>query len=187
MTKNKFLQQLRHSLKGLPEAERVDILQDYEEHFAFGLEEGKSEEEIAESLGSPAQIAKEILTNYHLDQVTTSASTGNIIRAIWAVIGLGFFNLLIVLGPALVLASLIVSGWTVGLSFLVSPLLVIGEAIVRPSAFLLFNLFMSFVFCGIGYFVVIAMLKITKLAINGFVRYLKYNASLVKGGLKRDE
>lgn len=46
MTKNKFLQQLNASLKRLSEKERTDILKDYEEHFTFGLEEGKSEEEI---------------------------------------------------------------------------------------------------------------------------------------------
>lgn len=107
MTKNKFLQQLNASLKRLSEKERTDILKDYEEHFTFGLEEGKSEEEIVASLGSPAQIAKELLADYHIEKVTASATTGNVFRAIWAVIGLGFFNLLIVLGPAITLAALI--------------------------------------------------------------------------------
>lgn len=187
MTKNKFLKELSNSLKRLPDAERVDILQDYEEHFAFGLEEGKSEGEIVASLGLPSQIAKEILANYHLDQVTTSATTGNVFRAIWAVIGLGFFNLIIVLGPAIALAGVMLTGWILGISFLISPLLVISEAILNPSGFLLFNLFMSLVFCGIGYFIIIGMFCLTKLANNGFVRYLKFNVSLVKGGLKRDE
>ena len=41
MTKNEFLQQLNASLKRLSEKERADILKDYEEHFTFGLEEGK--------------------------------------------------------------------------------------------------------------------------------------------------
>ncbi len=68
------------------------FLKDYEEHFTFGLEEGKSEEEIVASLGSPAQIAKELLADYHIEKVTTSATTGNVFRAIWAVIGLGFFQ-----------------------------------------------------------------------------------------------
>ncbi len=54
MTKDKFLQQLNVSLKRLSEKERADILKDYEEHFTFGLEEGKTEEEITASLGSPA-------------------------------------------------------------------------------------------------------------------------------------
>ena len=76
--------------KRLSEKERADILKDYEEHFTFGLEEGKREEEIVASLGSPAQIAKELLADYHIEKVTTSATTGNVFRAIWAVIGLGF-------------------------------------------------------------------------------------------------
>ena len=87
---NEFLQQLNASLKRLSDKERADILKDYEEHFTFGLEEGKSEEEIAASLGSPAQIAKELLADYHIEKVTASATTGNVFRAIWAVIGLGF-------------------------------------------------------------------------------------------------
>ncbi|MED3923350.1 DUF1700 domain-containing protein, partial [Priestia aryabhattai] len=46
MSKSKFLQQLNESLKPLSSKERADILQDYEEHFSIGLEEGKTEEEI---------------------------------------------------------------------------------------------------------------------------------------------
>ncbi|MGG1140449.1 HAAS signaling domain-containing protein [Bacillus mycoides] len=187
MTKDKFLQQLNASLKRLSEKERADILKDYEEHFTFGLEEGKTEEEITASLGSPAQIAKELLADYHLEKVTASATTGNVFRAIWAVIGLGFFNLVIVLGPAIALAALIFSGWVLGISFLGSPLLVIVDTIVHPNTFLLFNLFASLAFCGLGYFVVIAMLSLTKLANNGFVRYLKFNIALVKGGFKHDK
>ncbi|MDM5428712.1 HAAS signaling domain-containing protein [Bacillus mycoides] len=187
MTKDKFLQQLNVSLKRLSEKERADILKDYEEHFTFGLEEGKTEEEITASLGSPAQIAKELLAGYHIEKVTASATTGNVFRAIWAVIGLGFFNLVIVLGPAIAVAALIFSGWTLGISFLCSPLLVIVDTIVHPNTFLLFNLFVSLALCGLGYFIVIAMLSLTKLAKNGFVRYLKFNIALVKGGFKHDK
>lgn len=186
MNKKEFLSDLDGYLRRLPTDERKDILQDYEEYFSFGLEEEKSEEEIATSLGSPAQIAKEILADYHLEKLTASATTGNIFRAIWAVIGLGFFNLVIVLAPAIALAAFIFSGWVMGISLTASPLLVIGDAMLHPSAFKLYNLFMSLAFCGIGYFIVIGMLFVTKLAINGFVRYLKYNVALVKGGLKRD-
>lgn len=187
MTKDKFLQQLNVSLKRLSEKERADILKDYEEHFTFGLEEGKTEEEITASLGSPAQIAKELLAGYHIEKVTASATTGNVLRAIWAVIGLGFFNLVIVLGPAIAVTALIFSGWTLGISFLCSPLLVIVDTIVHPNTFLLFNLFVSLALCGLGYFIVIAMLSLTKLAKNGFVRYLKFNIALVKGGFKHDK
>jgi uncharacterized membrane protein len=187
MSKNKFLQQLNESLKPLSLKEREDILQDYEEHFSIGLQEGKTEEEIVTSLGSPNHIAKELLAGYHVEQATARATAQNVLRATWAVIGLAFFNLVIVLGPAIALAGFILSAWAIGLCFLASPILVLGEAIVHPSGFFLFNFFMSLAFCGLGYFILIGMLFVTRLAIKGFVRYLKYNVSLVKGGLKRVE
>ena len=98
MNKEQFLKQLEASLKRLSIEERQDILQDYEEYFAIGMEKGKSEQEISASLGNPKQIAKELLASYHLDMVEQTTSAGNILRAVWAVIGLGFFNILIVLG-----------------------------------------------------------------------------------------
>ncbi|MCU9613428.1 DUF1700 domain-containing protein [Caldibacillus lycopersici] len=187
MTKDKFLNQLNSLLKNIPKDEREDILQDYVEHFTFGLAEGKTEDEISAALGSPTQIAKELLANYHLEKVTTSVTAGNIFRAVWAVFGLSFFNLVIVLGPAIAFTSLIISGWVMGIALTVTPLLVIVDAVVHPGAFLLYHLFFSMILCGIGYFIMLAMYYITKWATNGFVRYLKFNASLVKGGLTNDK
>lgn len=98
MNKKQFLSKLESSLKSLPANERQDILQDFEEHFTIGLQEGKTEEQISTSLGSPHQIAKDMVAAYHLERVETKATFGNILRAVWATIGLGFFNLAIVLG-----------------------------------------------------------------------------------------
>lgn len=44
LTKSQFLKELEFSLKDLSNLERQDILNDYEEHFTFGLQEGKTEE-----------------------------------------------------------------------------------------------------------------------------------------------
>lgn len=187
MNKEDFLKILHQGIKKLPPEEREDIIQDYEEHFDFGLAEGKSEEKIVQSLGSPTQIAKEILTNYHLDQVNTSTTLGNILRATWAVISLSFFNLIIVLSPAIAIAALILSGWIVGISFFVAPIFVIVDAIVHSSGLFLFHFFISLAICGVGYFIILGMLFVTKFTVNGFIRYLKYNASMVKGGLVRNE
>ncbi|GGH73604.1 putative membrane protein [Pullulanibacillus pueri] len=186
MTKERFLKELEASLKRLTAAEREDILRDYKEHFAFGLEEGKTEEEIASGLGSPQHIAKELLAEYHLEKLEATATTGNIMRAVWAVIGLSFFNLIIVLGPFIGFAGVVIAGWAVGVSFILSPLLVLIDLAITPSAFNLFNLFSSILLCGLGIFILVGMLHATKYIAKGFIRYLKYNASLVKGGLKRD-
>jgi uncharacterized membrane protein len=40
--------------------------------------------------------------------------------------------------------------------------------------------------CGIGIFIAIGMFAATNALTKGFIRYLKFNASLVKGGLKND-
>jgi uncharacterized membrane protein len=184
LNKDQFLTKLEVSLKKLPSDERQDILQDFEEHFTIGLAEGKSEEEISSSLGAPQQIAKEMAATYHIEKVEATATTGNIFRALWAVIGLGFFNIVIVLGPFIAIAAIIIAGWAVGVSFVASPLLVIANVIVFPQTFELFDLFFSIGLVGLGLFIVIGMYFATRSVTIGLVRYLKYNVSVVRGGMK---
>lgn len=186
MNKEQFLKSLDKALTKLPTAERNDILRDFEEHFIFGREEGKSDEQIANSLGTPKQIAKELLASYHLEQVQATATTGNIIRAVWAVIGLGFFNLVIVLGPFTALAAILFGGWTISAGFTLSPLLVLVNAIIYPSTFTLFDLFTSIALAGLGLLIGIGMFYTSRLFGQGFIRYLNFNVKLVKGGLKHD-
>lgn len=184
MNKNQFLTRLNSSLRKLPAEERQDILQDFEEHFAIGLEEGKTEEQVASSLGSPQQIAKDLAATYHIEQVEETATTGNIFRAVWAVIGLGFFNLVIVLGPFIALGSIIISGWAIAISFIVSPLLVLINTVIYPELFQFFELFFSLGLAGLGLFIMIGMYFATRAVNKGFIRYLKYNVRVIKGGMK---
>lgn len=184
MNKQQFMKELNHSLKKLPDEERRDIVQDFEEHFFIGKQEGQSEEDISSSLGSPGQIGKEMLAVYHLDQVQSAASTGNVFRAIWAVAGLSFFNLIIVLGPFIGLLGLLLAGWAAGISFTVSPILVLVELIVTPEASSIFELFMSLTLAGLGLLISFGMLKLTKWLTKTFIWYLHYNMRLVKGGTK---
>ena len=59
MTKNEYLTRLTQELKRnkIPDAE--EICMEYEQHFAFKLADGYSEEEIAAKLGSPQRIASQ--------------------------------------------------------------------------------------------------------------------------------
>lgn len=178
--------ELNDAIKGLSSDERQDILNDYEEHFSMGKEEGKTEEEIAAALGLPNKIAKELLAMYHLERAETNVSTGNMLRAVWAGIGLGFLNLIIVLGPFMALIGIVLAGWVTSLTFILSPLLVPVNLLIYPGTFELFDLFFSIMLCGLGLFIAIGMYYLTKTLTHGFVRYLKLNASLVKGGLTHD-
>ncbi len=183
MTKKQFLMALETALRKLPSDEKQEMLQDFEEHFAIGAEEGKSEAEIINALGSPQQIAKETIATYHLDQAETNATTGNIFRAVWAVIGLGFFNLVIVLGPFIALVGIILSGWIAGISFISSPLLLFINVMIYPASFEILDLFTTLGMCGLGIFIAMGMYMATKGLIKGFMIYLQFNINLVKGGL----
>ena len=57
MTKNEYLDQLKSELKKNNVPDMKDILAEYEQHFAFKLADGYSEEEIAAKLGKPQTIA----------------------------------------------------------------------------------------------------------------------------------
>ena len=68
MTEQQFLNELELALTRLPSEERTDILSDIKEHFASGREDGKSDSEIASSLGSPKEIAEELLLNQFVEK-----------------------------------------------------------------------------------------------------------------------
>nr|WP_242069785.1 DUF4097 family beta strand repeat-containing protein [Paenibacillus dendritiformis] len=65
--KHQFLTRLEQLLGAVPEAERREIMSDFESHFQEAHEAGRSEEEIFRSLGSEQAIAGEILAQYGLD------------------------------------------------------------------------------------------------------------------------
>jgi hypothetical protein len=77
MSKNDFLDILRDYLKGsFSELEINDILRDYEEFFLNGELQGKSDEEIIKSLGSPKSIANELIEEMK-GQRKTTGNTNN--------------------------------------------------------------------------------------------------------------
>ena len=106
MNKQQFLQKLEAELKRNNVSDAADILEEYEQHFAFKLADGCSEEEISAKLGTPESIAKQ----YDAPLTTTNGSK----RAL-TVIGLGvtefFFGVLCTLLFAweIIMAALVVA------------------------------------------------------------------------------
>lgn len=94
MLKTDFLKQMHLFLRGMPEDEINDILYDYEEHFALGVQDGRSEDEIAESLGDPKSIAKQLRAEYMLKVAKASPNLRNMSNAVLATIGLSFFRVI---------------------------------------------------------------------------------------------
>ena len=53
MSKIDYFKELNYRLRGLPEKERQNILSVYEELFQKAIENGKQEDDVAQSLGYP--------------------------------------------------------------------------------------------------------------------------------------
>lgn len=186
MTKIQFLKQLDFTLKDLSYLERKDILKDYEEYFDIGLEEGKTEEQISFSLGSPDEISKELLSTYNIKKIKNTDTSPNILRALISILGLGFFNLVFILGPFLGLLGVLFAGWMSGLSFLISPFLILIKSLFSPSSFELFELFSSIALSGVGIFLLLGMFFVSKILIKVFIKYIKLNIKIITGGSKYD-
>ncbi|HEY8617876.1 DUF1700 domain-containing protein [Phenylobacterium sp.] len=97
MTRQAFLARLREGLAGLPAHTITDIVADYETHFADGAAAGRSEAEVADALGDPSRLARELRAEHGLrrwEQERNASSAG---AAVFAVLGLGAIDIIILL------------------------------------------------------------------------------------------
>lgn len=187
MNKNEFLHKLKNSLNGLTEAEKNDILYDYEEHFSIGLEKGKTESEICESLGDPKTIAKQFRAEYAVKRAEEDKSTANILRAIFAAISLGFFNLIFMLGPFIALVATIftffiasgavaVAGLIISVvSFFPSYLTVISSVPFNPAA----GFFIGIGTAALGLIMLLGTICLAKFFYNLTIAYIKLNLKII--------
>jgi uncharacterized membrane protein len=97
MTREAFIARLREGLRGLPPHTVADIIADYETHFADGLAAGRSEAEVAEALGDPGRLAREVRAEIGLKRWEEERSPSGAASALLAVLGLGALDLFILL------------------------------------------------------------------------------------------
>lgn len=57
MKRKEFIERLEKNLIGLSQSDKDEIINEFNQHFNFALEKGRSEEEICNSLGIPEEIA----------------------------------------------------------------------------------------------------------------------------------
>jgi uncharacterized membrane protein len=132
MNQNEYIAILRYSLGKIPEDVKNEIIYDFSEHFEVGLEQGKTEEEIAEALGDPKFNAKQYRAEYIVQKAHTKSSGINVFRAIFAAISLGFFNLIFMLPIFAVVFSIIVSLFAVSFSLTLSGICVLLATLLKP-------------------------------------------------------
>ena len=113
MTKNEFMTRLQKELRNRNVADAADVAEEYEQHFAFKLADGYSEEEIAAKLGDPAALAAQF---GETDAPKKDGRPSSVLTWLW----LGWVDLFFGLGSILlaafgvVLAACVVSFGAVG-------------------------------------------------------------------------
>ena len=184
MNRKQFLSLLKQQLSHLPEEEKADILSDYEEHFEIGLSEGKTEEEIAARLGAPIQIAKDLLLSNSIGEVERNPNAGNIGKVIIASLSLSLFNLIIVLGPAVALAGILIAGWAACFAFVSAPLMQAAGYLLSGNTFYAFEFFICIALSGFGILFAYGMYMATRWSSKAFIKYCKWNYTIIRGGAK---
>lgn len=120
MNKTDYLTILDEKLQVLPHKERYDILGDYVDHFRSGIAQGRTEEEIAASLGDPYWIADDLIRQYAPPPPPMPERPPfSLFRALWMTCVMGLFNVIFVLGPYIAVAGTLVGLWAAafGLGF----------------------------------------------------------------------
>lgn len=133
MTRQAFLARLRDGLRGLPPAAIDDIMADCETHFADGAAAGRSEAEVAAALGNPDRLAREIRAESSLNRWRDERSPSAAAGAVFAVLGLGAIDILVLLpilmGVAATIFGLFVAAVVV---FLVGAFALAGGPFLDP-------------------------------------------------------
>ncbi|HEY0650923.1 DUF1700 domain-containing protein [Phenylobacterium sp.] len=120
MTRQAFMARLREGLRGLPPQTVTDIVADYEAHFTDGEAAGRSEAEVASALGDPERLARELRAESTMNRWREERSPGAAAAAVFAVLGLGAIDILILL-PILmgIVATIIGIGVAIIVAFFV--------------------------------------------------------------------
>ena len=97
MTRQAFMARLVEGLRGLPPSTIADIVADYETHFTEGAAAGRSEADVTAALGDPGRLARELRAEHGLKRWEEERSASSGAGAVFAVLGLGAIDILILL------------------------------------------------------------------------------------------
>lgn len=188
MNRNEFLNILEKSLGNVTQSDRIDILYDYKEHFNIGVAEGKSEEDICLALGDPRAIAKQYRVDHIVKQADENRTAGNILRAIFAALSLGFFNLIIILPVFFTLVGILLSLYGVAVSTTVAGVGCFLAVFLQPVLPDYINIpdinqgviiFVSVGLTAMGLLFSIGCINATRFFYNITIKYIKANVKII--------
>lgn len=130
MSRVAFMGALRAGLQGMPGPAIDDIVADYENHFADGMADGRSEADIAAALGDPGRLARELRAEGTMKRWEEKRNPSNAAAAVFGVLGLGAIDILILL-PIL----MTVIGVLIGFFFAVIGVFIGGSVVLTVGPF----------------------------------------------------
>ncbi|WP_426343145.1 DUF1700 domain-containing protein [Pseudoduganella sp. R-32] len=136
MSKNKYLDALKKALAGLPPDVAAKTMAYYEQRFIDSLAAGKTEEEIAAELDEPRKIAMTLRANAHRSAFEQKRNPANLARMVFSLIGLGIFNLFMVV-PAAVFSALLVSIYASAFAFYISGIAITATGLAGANELVL--------------------------------------------------
>ena len=185
MTRADFIAKLTQGLSGLPEQTRAEIVADYESHFTDGLAAGRGEAEIAAALGDPDRLARELRAEVGLKRWETERNAEAAAGAVFAVLGLGAVDVLVLLPILIGVVSALVAFAVVSIVlFLVGAIVFVTSpfhhALTGPWAGLLTGLGMMAVSVSIGSILTLLSIGL----VNALVWYGRLHYRLLKPAIE---
>jgi uncharacterized membrane protein len=119
MGKLDYLDALRRAMAGISADTQAKTLAYYEQRFVDGVAAGRSEEQVAAELDEPKKIAMTLRASVHMHSFQQTKNPAKLLRLLVSIIGLGIFNLFMVV-PALVYAAFLAILYAAGLAFYVA-------------------------------------------------------------------
>lgn len=97
MTRAEFISRLKSGLAGMSANQIADVVADYEAHFEEAVAAGRSEAEVADALGNPARLARELKAEEGVKRWEEQKNPSAAMGAVFAVLGLGAIDILVLL------------------------------------------------------------------------------------------
>lgn len=196
MTREEYIAALKRELGILGDTEVSEICSDFEEHFAVGLSQGKTEHEISAELGDPRSVAETYLSD-NIEQASgyraTAQNTAAVTQAVVPPRNVEkdltgprlfviLFNVFFMIWVAVSVYSVIVSFWAATVGLLIGAVAIfVAIAAVPPAAVAGVLLAGLAVLC---FAIVSGILNffLTKLTVMATKEYVKRNKKIYNEG-----
>jgi uncharacterized membrane protein len=136
MSKTEYLDALKKALTGLPPDVAAKTMAYYEQRFIDGLAAGQSEDEISSDMDEPRKIAMTLRANAHRSAFEQSRNPANLARMMVSIVGLGIFNLFMVV-PAAVFSALLISVYASAFALYISGIAITATGLAGANELVL--------------------------------------------------